>query len=110
MHPKHWARTTPEKPVIVMAGSGETITYGELDRRTNRLANLLRARGCAVGDTIAVLMENHPGFFEIFWAAQRSGLYFTPISWRLKPDEIAYILENSGTKILVTSARQADLA
>src|SRR5262249_17390352 len=57
-----------------------------------------------------VLMENHPCFFEIFWAAQRSGLYFTPLSWRFKPDEVAYILRDSGAKALFSSSRQAELA
>lgn len=110
MHPRHWAQIAPEKPALVMQGSGATITYGELESRANRLANLLRARGCTTGDTIAVLMENHPRFFEIFWAAQRSGLYFTPVSWRFKPDEAAYILEDSGAKLMFASARHIELA
>ena len=110
MHPKHWAETTPEKSAIVMASSGERVTYGELDLRCNRLAQLLRARGLQPGDVIAVLMENHPRFFEIFWAAQRSGLYFAPISWRLKAGEAAYILENSGAAALFCSPYCADLA
>jgi acyl-CoA synthetase (AMP-forming)/AMP-acid ligase II len=87
VHPKYWAETTPQKSAVVMASSGERVTYGELDLRCNRLAQLLRARGLRPGDVIAALMENHPRFFEIFWAAQRSGLYFTPISWRLKTGE-----------------------
>jgi long-chain acyl-CoA synthetase len=110
VHPKYWAETTPEKPAIVMASSGERVTYGELDLRCNRLAQLLRARGLRPRDVIAVLMENHPRFFEIFWAVQRSGLYFTPISWRLKPGEAAYILENSGAAALFATPRCAALA
>jgi acyl-CoA synthetase (AMP-forming)/AMP-acid ligase II len=93
-----------------MAPSGESVTYLDLDRRANRLAQLLRARGLRTGDVIAVLMENHPRFFEIFWAAQRSGLYFTPISWRLKADEVAFILENSAAAALFATPRCADLA
>jgi len=110
VHPKYWAETTPEKSAVVMASSGERVTYGELDLRCNRLAQLLRARGLRPGDVIAVLMENHPRFFEIFWAAQRSGLYFTPISWRLKTAEAAYILENSGAAALFSTPHCADLA
>lgn len=110
MHPKYWAGTMPDKLAIVMATSGETVSYGELDARSNRLAHLLRGRGIATGDTIAVLMENHARFFEIFWAAQRAGLYFTPVSWRLKAEEAAYILENSGAKALFVTPRQGDLA
>jgi len=110
VHPKYWAETTPEKSAVVMAPSGERVTYGELDLRCNRLAQLLRARGLRPGDVIAVLMENHPCFFEIFWAAQRSGLYFTPISWRIKTGEAAYILENSGAAALFSTPHCADLA
>jgi long-chain acyl-CoA synthetase len=110
VHPKHWAKSTPEKSAIVVASTGERVTYLELDRRSNRLARLLRARGLSAGDVIAVLMENHPRFFEIFWAAQRSGLYFTPISWRLKADEAAYVLENSGAATLFATPRCAQLA
>jgi len=55
-------------------------------------------------------MENHARYLELCWAAQRSGLYFVPISWHLHPDEIAYILENSGAKLLFVSRRMADLA
>ncbi|HLY53929.1 MAG TPA: acyl-CoA synthetase [Stellaceae bacterium] len=108
-HPRHWAARTPEKPAIVMAGTGRTVTYRALDASADRLAQLLRARGLATGDVIAALMENRPEFFEIFWAAQRSGLYFTPVSWRLKPEEIAYILVNSGAKAAFGSRRHAAL-
>ncbi len=93
-----------------MATSGERVTYADLDRRSNRLAQVLRARGLRTGDGIAALMENHPRFFEIFWAAQRSGLYFTPISWRLKTDEATYILENSAATALFATPRCAELA
>jgi long-chain acyl-CoA synthetase len=110
VHPKHWAQRTPDKPAIIMAATGDTLSYGELDARSNRLAHLLRTRGLRAGDGIAAIMENHPRFFELFWAAQRSGLYFTPISWRLKPDEAAYILKNSGAKALFATPLCGDLA
>lgn len=110
VHPKHWARQTPDKPAIIMAATGESLSFGVLDARADQLAQLLRARGLRAGDGIAVIMENHPRFFELFWAAQRSGLYFTPISWRLKPDEAAYILENSSAKAIFATPHCAELA
>ena len=72
---------TPEKPAIVIASCSERVTYREMDRRSKRLARLLRAHGLRTGDVIAALTENHPRFFEIFWAAQRWGsfLYGTPM-------------------------------
>lgn len=61
MHPSIHAKTNPDRPAIIMAGSGETITFAELDRRSNQVAQLLRSRGIKIGDTVAICMENHPG-------------------------------------------------
>ena len=104
MHPSIHARTNLDKPAIIMAGSGETITYGELDARSNQVAQLLRARGIKVGDTVALCMENHPWFFCLAWGFQRAGVHYVGISSRLTPPEIAYILEDSGAKLLFGSA------
>ncbi|WP_296678325.1 acyl-CoA synthetase [Novosphingobium sp.] len=107
MHPAIHARTTPEKPAIVMAGSGEIVTYAELDRRSNQVAQLLRARGIGIGDTVAMCLENHPWFFCLAWGFQRSGVHYVGISSRLTAPEIAYILEDSGAKLLFGSAHGA---
>jgi fatty-acyl-CoA synthase len=104
MHPSIHKQTNPAKPAIIMAGSGETITYGELDVRSNQVAQLLRARGIKVGDTVALCMENHPWFFCLAWGFQRAGVHYVGISSRLTPPEIAYILEDSGAKLLFGSA------
>ena len=104
MHPSVYAKSHPSKPAIVMAGSGETITYGELDARSNQVAQLLRARGIQIGDTVALCMENHPWFFCLAWGFQRAGVHYVGISSRLTPPEIAYILEDSGAKLLFGSA------
>jgi len=93
-----------------MAGSGETITHGELEARSRRLAQLLHARGLRPGDHLAVLLENHPRYFEVFWAAMRSGLYLTPINWHLKAEEAGYIVEDCGATAVVTSAALAGVA
>ena len=53
-----------EQPCIVMAGTGEVITYAEYEARTNRLAHLLRSHGLRRGDHYAILMENHPRYLE----------------------------------------------
>lgn len=104
MHPSIHARTQPDRPAIIMAGSGETVTFAELDRRSNQVAQLLRARGIKIGDTVALCMENHPWFFCLTWGFQRAGVHYVGISSRLTPPEIAYILEDSGAKILFGSA------
>jgi len=104
MHPSVHAGANPDKPAIIMAASGETITYAELDRRSNQVAQLIRARGIAVGDTVAVCMENHPWFFALTWGCQRAGVHYVCISSRLTAPEVAYILEDSGARLLFGSA------
>ena len=104
MHPSIHAKTQPDRPAIIMAGSGEVVTFAELDARSNQVAQLLRARGVKVGDTVALCMENHPWFFCLTWGFQRAGLHYVGISSRLTPPEIAYILEDSGAKLLFGSA------
>ncbi|MBU6406672.1 MAG: acyl-CoA synthetase [Alphaproteobacteria bacterium] len=104
MHPRAHAAANPEKPLLIMAGSGETLTYGALESRANQAAHLFRRLGLGTGDCLAVLMENNPAFFELVWGAQRAGLYYVCISTKLTQDEIAYILADSGAKALFASA------
>ena len=75
-----------------MAGSGETVTYRQLDEQSNRIAQLFRSLGLKAGDHIALFLENNPRFFEICWGAQRSGLIYTAISSRLTAAEVDYIV------------------
>ncbi|MBU4569635.1 MAG: AMP-binding protein, partial [Alphaproteobacteria bacterium] len=106
MHPFHHAKTHPDKAAIIMAGSGETITFRQLDERSNRIAHALRAAGCRPGDTIAIFAENSPRYFEICWAAQRAGLYYVAVSSRLTTPEVNYIIEDSGAKLLIAGANK----
>ena len=110
MYPGQHATTTPDKPAIVMAGSGETVSYRQLDEGSNRLAHWLHSQGLRSGDHVAILAENHPRYFEVYWAALRSGLYITAINRFLAPDEAAYIVDDSGSSVLVTTAAMADTA
>ena len=110
MHPCHYARTTPDKPAYIMAASGETVTFKELDERSNQLAHAFRELGLNPGDTLAIFAENSPRYFEIAWAAQRAGLFFVCVSSRLSAPEVAYILENSESKLLIASASKASIA
>jgi acyl-CoA synthetase (AMP-forming)/AMP-acid ligase II len=102
------AANAPERAAIVMSNSLEVVSYGVLAQRSNRLARLFRAEGLRRGDVVALLMDNRPEFLEVAWAAQRSGLYYTAINWHLHPDEIAYILADSGAKLLVSSSGLED--
>jgi acyl-CoA synthetase (AMP-forming)/AMP-acid ligase II len=110
MHPGVRAASDPDRPAVVMAGSEAVVTYGELEERSQRLAHLLRAAGLRPGDHLAILLENHPRYFEVFWAAMRAGLYCTPINWHLKPDEAGYIVADCEAEAVVTSGALRDVA
>ena len=97
------ARDTPDKPAMIAAESGERVTYAELDERSNRLANYLRAQGLKRGDHIAILMENNLRYAEVVWAAFRSGLYLTAVNRYLPPDDTAYIVNDCMAKAIVSS-------
>ena len=103
MDPSTIAVETPDKVAYRIAESGEVVTFEALNDASNQGAQLFRSRGLEPGDHIAILLENHARFYDICWAAQRSGLYYTPISWRLQRDEVAYILEDCEAKAFITS-------
>lgn len=109
-HPSVHARTDPAKPALIVAETGETISFGALDARSNRAAHVFRARGLKVGDTIALCLENTPEFYDIAWGAQRAGLFFVCISTKLTAPEIDYILRDSGAALIVLSASLANVA
>jgi fatty-acyl-CoA synthase len=90
----------PNRPAVIMSADATRLTYGELEENSLRLAHRLRDNGFQRGDVIAVLAGNDPRVFEVYWAAQRSGLYVTAINKHLRPNEIAYILEDSGAQAL----------
>ncbi|MEV7969843.1 AMP-binding protein [Sphaerisporangium sp. NPDC088356] len=110
MHPGAVAAQTPDKPAVIMAGSGRVVTYRELDEESNRLAHLFRSAGLRPGDHVAFMLENHPLFLVVAWAAHRSGLYYTAISSRLRSDELAYIIGNCEAKVFISSAALAEVA
>jgi fatty-acyl-CoA synthase len=110
VYPGKHAQDHPDKPAVIMASSGQTVTYRELDERSNRLAQLMWDAGLRPGDGIAILLENHPRYFEGVWAGLRSGLYVTTINRYLTADEASYIITDSGAKMLLTSRAMAEMA
>ena len=103
MYPGKHGQEIPDKPAYVMAESGRVVTYRELDERSNQCAWLFRELSLAAGDGIAIFMKNEAGFLETCWGAQRSGLYFTPVSIHLTADEIEYIVKDCGAKVFIAS-------
>ena len=103
MHPGVNGKKFPDKPAIVMLSSGKIVTHGELNDLSNQGAQLFRSLGLKPGDSIAFMLENHHLFFPIAFAAWRSGLRYTAISWRLQPAEVEYIVKDCEAKVFITS-------
>ncbi len=107
--PRAHAAVTPDKPAVIIAETGESLTFGELEDRSRRLAEVLRGAGLHPGDHLAVVIGNHLRFLEIYWAAMRSGLYFTPVNTYLTGAEAHYVVDNCGASAVVVEARLTDL-
>jgi long-chain acyl-CoA synthetase len=100
----------PLQPAFIMANSGEAVTYRELEARANRLAHLFRQRGLKRLDHYAIFMENNSRYLESCGAGERAGLYFTCVNSYLTASELAYIVDNSQSRILITSVARLEIA
>src|SRR5437867_6016297 len=100
----------PLQPAFIMASSGEAVTYRELDARSNRLAHLFRNRGLKRLDHYSIFMENNSRYFEACGAGERAGLYYTCVNSYLTAPELAYILNNSTARFLITSRACREVA
>ncbi len=110
MYPGAIAAAAPNRPAIIMAGTGEIITYAKLDALANQIGNLLHSCGVRPGDHVAFCLENHPMFLPIAWGCRYAGAIFTALSSRLTTDEMDYIINNSTAKVFITSAHKSDQA
>ncbi|HUF99691.1 MAG TPA: AMP-binding protein [Ilumatobacter sp.] len=110
MYPGAFVETHGLKPAVIMADTGWTQTFAELDSRANQLSRVFRAAGLKPGDHVALCMENHPRFLEVLWGCEYAGLIYTAVSSRLTVDETAYITNDCGARAYITSANKADLA
>ena len=102
-HPWVHAARHPDKLAIVMIDSDARCTYRELAESSNRYARALRRMGLIRGDTVAILLENRPEYLALCWAAKNTGLYYVCVSAHLTAGEAAYIVGNSGSRLLIGS-------
>ncbi|MFC4295839.1 acyl-CoA synthetase [Novosphingobium tardum] len=109
-HPRIHAEAFPERLAIVMSDTGKSVTCGELEKVANQGAQLFRSLGIETGQTVAVWLPNCVEFLCVYWAAQRAGLYITPVATALTGEEAHYILDNSEARLLVSSDEIAGLA
>ncbi len=98
------AAENPDKVATIMGGTGEQLTCGELNDRSIQFAPFLADAGLQQGDVVALFMENHLRYHEIYWGTVRSGMYLCAVNKYLKAEEAAYIVKDSGAKVIVTSA------
>jgi long-chain acyl-CoA synthetase len=93
---------------MALVDDEESLTWNELDLRINQVVHALRAAGLGEGDTISVVSGNRNEWFEVALACANTGITFVPVNWHLVGPEIAYILEDSGSKAVVADQRFVD--
>ena len=105
---RHWAKEKPDQ--VALEQEGSALTFAELEDRSRKVVAMLRARGLEKGDRIAWLGKNARHYFELFYSAARLGIVMVPIGWRLAAPEIAYILGDTGAKLLFIDEGFGELA
>ena len=79
-------------------------SHDEVADRADRIASGLQKLGVGQGDSVCMLMRNDIAFIEAAYAAMRLGAYGVPVNWHFKPEEIDYVLKDSGTRVLIAHA------
>ncbi|MEM9131846.1 MAG: AMP-binding protein [Actinomycetota bacterium] len=109
-YPGTFAGERGDHPAVIMTGSGDVRTYAELDAESNRLARLLRAQGLVAGDHVALFMENQIRYYDVVWAALRTGIQLTLINSYLTAEEAAYIVDDCDARLVISSRARAEAA
>lgn len=94
------ASQTPDR--IAIRFEGRSITYGQLNRDASRLASSLQANGVAAADRVALHLPYVPEFAVAYYAAQKLGAIPVTINAILKMDEVSYLLDDSGARVVIT--------
>ena len=93
-----------------MASTGEATNYRDYEARTNQFAHLPRAHGLGDLDHYSIFMENNDRYLETCGAGERTGMYYTCINSYLTAEEVAYIVNNSESQVLVASRATRNVA
>jgi long-chain acyl-CoA synthetase len=104
------AASTNSGATAIIGPDGESTTFGDLIGQAHRVAHALRALGLQTGDGVAVMAPNCVELIAVYLAAIETGLYFVPVNFHLVAGEVAYILDNSGTRVFLASERYAEVA
>ena len=103
MYPGKWAELFPDKPAIINSETEETLTFKQLEARSNQLSHYFEQNNIKKGSHVVIFSDNDIKFFEIAWAALRSGIYLSPANHYLKADELSYVINNSGAEAIICS-------
>lgn len=104
------AAESPDRVAQVMAASGESLTYAEFESLSARIAAFIQSRGLGLGDHVSLLTGNDLESLSISWAAQRSGVYWTPLNTRWTADELEHVINDSGTRLVLVTRSMLALA
>ncbi|MCX5849811.1 MAG: AMP-binding protein [Deltaproteobacteria bacterium] len=96
------AGMVPDKTFLMY--KNEHFTYAQMDDNANRVANFLLNHGAGKGMGIALFMKNSPRFLDIFFGAQKIGMYLVPLNPELKGDNLQYVIEHSDVSFLALDA------
>jgi long-chain acyl-CoA synthetase len=98
------AMTEPSPLFLGIISGGQRRGHAEIADRSDRSAGGMRALGVEQGDSVCILMRNDIAFIEAAFAVMRLGAYAVPVNWHFKPEEIGYVLKDSGTSVLIGHA------
>ncbi len=96
----------PDKTFLMY--KNERFTYAQMDANANRMANFLLSKGGGKGLGLAIFMKNSPRFLDIFFGAQKIGMYLVPLNPELKGDNLKYVIEHSDVSFLALDAELLD--
>jgi fatty-acyl-CoA synthase/long-chain acyl-CoA synthetase len=100
------AQSLPTKPALIL---GDNVRdFASLDRRANQASHVFESLGCAAGDRIAIMSFNSIEGFEIGNGLRRMGMVGVPVNYRLRGPEIAYVLNDSGARVVVAGPEHVD--
>src|ERR1700722_16214897 len=104
------AAEDPDGAALIFEPSGRTVRWSEYEQTANQVAHLIRESGLEKHDHIALFMENIPEVLLTEAGAERTGVYYTPVNSYLSAEEVAYIVNDSKARVVLTSVAKADVA
>jgi len=100
------AEALPHKPAVILGD--RKVDFAALDRAANRAARVFKSLGCEAGDRVAVMSFNSIEGFEIANGLRRAGMVVVPVNYRLRGPEIAYVLNDSGARVVLAGPDHVD--